>query len=79
MKPASVRNSVVLPEPFGPLSNTLSPALAEKLTPFSTMRLPRAQDRFSTLSFIGCGADGVESWFINARLRPARRHRIAHL
>src|SRR5215468_1087647 len=52
MRPASVRTSVVLPAPFGPISRRLWPAATAKESSAMTARPPRSTDSLSTISFI---------------------------
>ena len=39
-RPEMVRSNVVLPAPFAPISVTISPASAHKLTPFKACTAP---------------------------------------
>src|SRR5262245_21730772 len=52
MRPASVRTSVVLPAPFGPISSRHWPASTAKESPARIARPPRSTDSLSTISFI---------------------------
>ena len=44
--PASIRSSVDLPQPDGPTSTTNSPSLMSKLTPCSTLVVPKVFSMF---------------------------------
>jgi hypothetical protein len=50
--PATVRNNVVLPDPFGPRSTNVEPGASAKLTPAKIGIPPRATASSETTKFI---------------------------
>src|SRR2546427_5202505 len=73
--PATARKVVVLPQPDGPSSTTISPAATRKLTP-STAGLPPPSKRFSRSSTIS-SADMRRSAVIIVDVVPLRDPGIA--
>src|SRR5215211_5575734 len=75
-RPETALSSVVLPAPFGPSSDTTSPAPTRRSTPCSTAILPYPASSLLTSSSVSGAEVGTDDLLVHAdlRRRPGREN-----